>query len=96
MCGSFVVGRVIYTLGYKTGNPASVCDSAFQLVLLAHSAFSEYLALSSHPCQLWVSETVTHGLQFHSFFCRASWERNVCSLPPLAFSLIHRIRDIID
>jgi hypothetical protein len=65
MCGSFAVGRVIYTLGYKTGNPASVGLSAFQLVLLAHSAFSEYLVHSSQTCQLWVSEAGTHGIQFH-------------------------------
>ncbi|KAF8560179.1 membrane-associated proteins in eicosanoid and glutathione metabolism [Imleria badia] len=29
MCGSFVLGRIIYTLGYKTGNPANRVPGAF-------------------------------------------------------------------
>lgn len=62
MCGLFVAGRVIYTLGYKTGNPASVRGSAFQPVPLAHSTSSEHLALFSRTCQRWVSESVTHGM----------------------------------
>lgn len=34
MCGSFVVGRFMYTIGYKSGNPARVRNLALQLVLL--------------------------------------------------------------
>lgn len=28
LCGLFVVGRIIFTLGYKTGNPINVRDLA--------------------------------------------------------------------
>ncbi|KAG6381004.1 hypothetical protein JVT61DRAFT_5399 [Boletus reticuloceps] len=31
MCASFIIGRIIYTLGYKTGKPANVPNSTFVL-----------------------------------------------------------------
>lgn len=52
MCGTFAVGRVLYTLGYKSGNPASVRESALQLFFFwLTETPSEYLALSSEICQ---------------------------------------------
>lgn len=57
MCGSFVVGRVIYTLGYKTGNPARVRKFSFCPVLSLTEMFREFRALSLQPCPGLVSES---------------------------------------
>ncbi|KAG9314191.1 hypothetical protein JVU11DRAFT_4977 [Chiua virens] len=48
LCGGFVVGRVLYTLGYKTGNPNSRIPGAaignFSMIgLLGSASYAAYL-----------------------------------------------------
>ncbi|KAH0838145.1 hypothetical protein J3R83DRAFT_6396 [Lanmaoa asiatica] len=48
MCGSFAVARIIYTLGYKSGNPASRIPGAFignlaVIGLLGSASYAAYL-----------------------------------------------------
>ncbi|KAI9572407.1 hypothetical protein HD554DRAFT_2168030 [Boletus coccyginus] len=48
MCGSFVVGRIIYTLGYKSGNPAKripggMIANLSTMGLLGSATYAAYL-----------------------------------------------------
>ncbi|KIJ21950.1 hypothetical protein PAXINDRAFT_165282 [Paxillus involutus ATCC 200175] len=52
MCGSFVVGRIIYTLGYKSGDPARRVPGAAigglsMMGLLGSASYAAYLLFPS-------------------------------------------------